>query len=151
MERGVRARGNARGHRRQAQCRPERGAATARYRRAPQAAQRRVPREYARGVSRLRGGGNGEMGARGARGQYQAGIATTSVSYCSTFTAVNARRARELCAAKIRRLDPWMAPALQVMLQQHPIDRSARDQADDRPLLLDYPERPQDHDLPRGD
>src|SRR6516165_9807819 len=43
----------------------------------------------------------------------------TSVSYCSRFTAVNARRARELCAAKIRRLDPWMAPALQVMLQQH--------------------------------
>jgi len=35
----------------------------------------RIPREYARGVSRLRGGGNGEMGARGARGQYQAGIA----------------------------------------------------------------------------
>src|SRR5207244_9930866 len=39
------------------------------------AAQRRVPREYAGGVSRLRDGGNGEMGARGARGQYQAGIA----------------------------------------------------------------------------
>src|SRR6266436_8284474 len=75
MERGVRADRNARGHRRQAQCRPERGAATARYRRAPQAAQRRVPREYAGGVSRLRGGGNGEMGARGARGEYQAEIA----------------------------------------------------------------------------
>src|SRR5215831_14439723 len=75
MERGVRACWNARGHRRQAQCRLERGAAAARYRGAPQAAQRRGAREYAGGVSRLRGGGNGEMGTRDARGQYQAGIA----------------------------------------------------------------------------
>src|SRR5262249_52685418 len=75
MERGVRARRNPRGHRCQAQCRFERGAAAGRYRRAPQAAQRRVARKYAGGVSRLRGGGNGEMGTRGARGQYQAGIA----------------------------------------------------------------------------
>src|SRR5215470_385901 len=80
MERGVRARWNARGDRRQAQCRPERGAATGRYRRAPQAAQRRVAREYAGGVSRLRGGGNGKMGSRGARGQYQVGITDESVS-----------------------------------------------------------------------
>src|SRR5262245_54323544 len=117
MERGVRARRNARGDRRQAQCRLERGAATERYRRAPQAAQRRVAREYAGGVSRLRGGGNGEMGTRGARGQYQAGIAD-DVSL-SLLHEANARRARELCAAKIRRLGPWMAAALQVMLQQH--------------------------------
>src|SRR5262245_64103108 len=75
MERGVRARGNARGHRPKAQCRLERGAAAGRYRGAPQAAQRRGAREYAGGVSCLRGGGNGEMGARGTRGQYQAGIA----------------------------------------------------------------------------
>src|SRR5262245_27206115 len=74
MERGVRAGRDVRGDRPQTQCRLERGAAAARYRRAPQAAQRRVPREYAGGVSRLRGGGNGEMGTRGARGQYQAGI-----------------------------------------------------------------------------
>src|SRR5262249_43415724 len=104
MERGVRARRNARGHRRQAQCRPERGAATARYRRTPEAAQRRVAREYARGVSRLRGGGNGEMGTRGARGQCEAGIAD-EVSLSSPHQA-NAWRAEELCGAKIRRLDP---------------------------------------------
>src|SRR5262245_65358544 len=109
MERGVRARRNARGHRSKAQCRLERGAATGRYRRAPQAAQRRGPREYAGGVSRLRGGGNGEMGTRGARGQYQAGIAD-DVGLSSLHEA-NAWRAKELCAAKTRRLDPWMAPA----------------------------------------
>src|SRR6266545_6374931 len=103
MERGVRTRRNARGDRPQTQCRLERGAASARYRRAPQAAQRRVPREYARGVSRLRGGGNGEMGTRGARGQYQAGIAD-DVRLLRTFMAANAWRARELCAAKIRRV-----------------------------------------------
>src|SRR5215467_16198362 len=97
MERGVRARRNARGHRRQAQCRPERGAATARYRRTPEAAQRRVAREYARGVSRLRGGGNGEMGTRGARGQCEAGIAD-DVRPLRTFVAANAWWARELCA-----------------------------------------------------
>jgi hypothetical protein len=65
------------------------------------------------------------MGARGARGQCQAGIAD-DVGLSSLHEA-NAWRARELCAGKIRRLDPWMAPALQVMLQQHPIDRSARE------------------------
>src|SRR5262245_44384304 len=117
MERGVRARRNARGHRSKAQCRLERGAAAGRYRRAPQAAQRRGAREYAGGVSRLRGGGNGEMGTAGARGQYQAGIADdvglllldmagrqvakTAKSTRRTFMAMNACRARELCATKI--------------------------------------------------
>src|SRR6516225_8697323 len=115
MERGVRARRNARGHRRQAQCRLERGAAAARHRPAPQAAQRRGAREYAGGVSRLRGGGNGEMGTRGARSQYPAGVAD-DVSRLLLHEA-NAWRARELCGAKIRRLEPWMAPALQVMLR----------------------------------
>src|SRR5262244_3748950 len=100
MERRVRARWNARGHRRQAQRRLERGAAAGRYRGAPQAAQRRVAREYAGGVSRLRGGGNGEMGTRGARGQYQAGIAD-DVRPLRTFVAANAWWARELCAGKI--------------------------------------------------
>src|SRR5215470_4254593 len=103
MERGVRAGRDVRGDRPKAQCRLERGAATGRYRRAPQAAQRRVPREYAGGVSRLRGGGNGEMGTRGARGQYQAGLAD-DVCLLRTFMAANAWRARELCAAKIRRV-----------------------------------------------
>src|SRR5262249_35356720 len=115
---------DARGDRRQAQCRLERGAATGRYRGAPQAAQRRVAREYAGGVSRLRGGGNGEVGARGARSQYPAGIAH-DVSRLSLREA-NAWRAREPCGAKIRRLDPWMATAWQVMLRQHPIDRSVK-------------------------
>src|SRR6516165_11956558 len=138
MERSVRARRNARGDRRQTQRRLERGAATARYRPAPQAAQRRVARECALGVSCLRGYGNGEVGARGARSQHPAGIAQ-DVSRLLPHEA-NAWRARELCGAKMRRLDPWMAPALQVMLRQYAIDRSARDQANDRPLLLDHAE-----------
>src|SRR5262249_29659375 len=99
-ERGVGAGRNARGDRPQTQCRLERGAATGRYRRAPQAAQRRVPRECAGGVSRLRGGGNGEMGTRGARGQYSAGLAD-DVRPLRSFMAANAWRARELCAGKL--------------------------------------------------
>src|SRR5262249_61801456 len=95
-------------HRRQAQCRLERGAAAGRYRGAPQAAQRRGAREYAGGVSRLRGGGNGEMGTRGARGQYQAGIADDVGLLLlhdanrgrGTFMAANAWRAEELCAGE---------------------------------------------------
>src|SRR5262245_50115648 len=113
MERSVRARRNARGHRRQAQFRFERGAAAVRYRGAPQAAQRRVAREYAVGVWRLRGGGYGEMGARSARGQYQAGIAASSDgaarsvrSLATRSGAMNAWRSKELCAAKIRSTGP---------------------------------------------
>src|SRR5262245_13636181 len=112
MERGVRARRDVRGDRPQTQCRLERGAATGRYRRAPQAAQRRVPRECAGGVSRLRGGGNGAMGTRGARGQYQAGLAG-DVRSLRTFMATNAWRASEICARTIRSV----APALGIMLQ----------------------------------
>src|SRR6516164_5893595 len=44
-----------------------------------------------------------------------------------------------------------MAPAFGIMLQRHPIDCSAREHADDRPLLLDHAQWAQDHDLPRGD
>src|SRR5262245_63622233 len=71
-----------------------------------------------------------------------------------TAIATNARRAEEPCAAEICYPDAWVPPRIDANLSaipgQHSDRRSARKQANARPLLLDHPERPQDHDLPRG-
>ena len=64
--------GTAARHRQQAQFRPQRRAAPERRDRAAEAAQRRLPREHAGRFPRLRGGGDGEMGARGQRREHQA-------------------------------------------------------------------------------
>src|SRR6266545_599194 len=75
MERRVRPHRYGARDRAQAQRRLERDAAPARSDRAPEGAQRRVPREHAGRVSRLRGGRDGKMEPRRARGQYQARLA----------------------------------------------------------------------------
>src|SRR5215211_3314052 len=72
MEWRVRPRRHRAGNRAEAQCRSERRDRTGRYYRAPEGAERGVPAKYAGRVSCLRGGGDRQMGTRGARGQHQA-------------------------------------------------------------------------------
>ena len=74
----VRIRDSA-GDRREAQCRLERGGEAARRRRAPREAQRRDPRQHARGIPRLRRVRDGEVGQGGARREYQVGMSVTSL------------------------------------------------------------------------
>src|SRR5262245_64064989 len=71
-----------------------------------------------------------------------------------TAIATNARRAGEPCGGEFCYGGAWVPPRIDAILSailgQHSDRRSARKQANARPLLLDHPKRPQDHDLPRG-